>query len=71
MTIPTEVQEAVKQAVEEQGQTPGLAMKINKWLDVLGSGSETLDDRESVKRHLDVLFEATVADVDMDVGEEG
>ena len=60
MPIREEIKSAVYSATEKAGQEQVVANKIIAWLEALSSGNESLEDSESVKRHLDLLFETIV-----------
>ena len=55
----TRIRDAIKEAVKECRQGSGLANKLIAWFDGLASGNESLEDRDSVARHLELLYEAT------------
>lgn len=61
MPIRKEIKSAICSATERSGQEQVVANKIVAWLEALSSGNESLEDSESVKRHLDLLFETIVA----------
>lgn len=58
MALPPEITAAVQEAVREAGQPEHVATKITRWLDALSSGQESINETESVQRHLDVIFES-------------
>ena len=60
MTIPREIQHAVQTAVTSADQPEAVASRLIAWLEALNAGNESLTDEESVRRHLDLLFQ-TVA----------
>ena len=60
MPIRQEIKAAVHSATEKAEQAQVVAEKIIAWLEALSSGNEKLDDVESVKRHLDLLFETII-----------
>jgi len=57
MDLPREIQTAIHKAVDDERQCPAVASKLLAWFDALSNGNESLTDPESVKRHLDLLFE--------------
>ena len=63
MSIREEITAAVHSACEEIGQSVPVAEKIIAWLESISSGNSSLDDGESVKRHLDLLFDTIAVDV--------
>lgn len=58
MTLDPKIREAVESAAATEGQTPAFAKKIVAWLEELTSGNDRLDDNDSVRRHLDLIYEA-------------
>jgi len=70
MTVDTRISHAVRQAVEHAGQPAAVSDRLLAWFEGLSTGNESLEDPDSVKRHVDVLFDAVVvADDDVDGGE--
>ena len=45
------------------GAAAGLADKLIAWVDSLASGNDVLSDRDSVHRHLELLYDATTTDI--------
>lgn len=58
MDLPDEVESAVESAVRNERQPRSVADKLISWLERIASGAESITDEESVRRHLEVLFEA-------------
>jgi hypothetical protein len=56
MNVDKRVVTAIKEAVEELGETPALAQKITAWLDAIAGGNARLSDRDSTERHLELLY---------------
>ena len=54
--------EAIKKAVEDEGQAESLASKIVAWVDGVITGNEDLDDVDSVSRRVRLIYEDTVID---------
>ncbi len=54
-----EVEQAIFDAVKDAGQQRRLADRLVAWLRELKAGNETLQDRDSVDRHIEALFQAT------------
>ena len=63
MTLDPRIRDAIVEASDEQGQGPGLADKLVAWVDALAKGNEVLSDRDSVHRHLELLYDATTTDI--------
>lgn len=57
MNLDPKIQEAIESAAKSEGQTPAFAKKLMAWVDALTSGNERIDDNDSVKRHLDLLYQ--------------
>lgn len=55
------IQDAIRQAVTEAGQDPGLARKLESWFEAIASGSEDINDKQSSYRHLELLYDDTHA----------
>ena len=55
------IQDAIREAVTEAGQDPGLARKLESWFEAIASGSEDINDKQSSYRHLELLYDDTQA----------
>lgn len=55
------IQDAIREAVTEAGQDPGLARKLESWFEAIASGSEDINDKQSANRHLELLYDDTHA----------
>lgn len=70
MSVDERIADAVRQAVERAGQPVAVADRLLAWFEGLATGNESLEDPDSVKRHVEVLFDAVwVADDEGDGGE--
>ena len=58
MSLDPRIRQAVKDAVHDSDQPSNLGEKLIHWLEALTSGNEKLEDRDSVERHLELLYEA-------------
>jgi hypothetical protein len=58
MSADAEIREAIIEAVARAKQPTTVATKLLAWFDAVASGSESLVDRESVRRHLDLVLQA-------------
>lgn len=67
MSLDHLVDEAVKLAVEEAGQSESLAAKINAWIAALVSGNESQDDTDSARQRSRLLYEDTEVREDLGV----
>ncbi len=65
--IDQEITNAVFESTQKFGQNKSLAKKLLAWFTALAVGNETLEDRESVKRHMDILLE----DIEIDSNGNG
>ncbi|MFC1953999.1 CxC ATPase DNA modification system associated small protein [Chloroflexota bacterium] len=59
MSLDYIVYEAVKNAVEEAGQSESLAEKIIAWIVAISSGNEHLDDADNAYRRSKLLYDDT------------
>jgi hypothetical protein len=59
MSIDPKVKEAIEAAVNEAGQSDGLARKIVRWFEAIAAGNESITDQQSALRHLELLYEET------------
>lgn len=64
MAIDTKLADAIRAAAVDLGQPAELAERVVAWMNSLASGNETLDDPDSVSRHLELLFESARIDGD-------
>lgn len=55
MAIDPKIKEAIEIAVHELNQPEGLARKLNSWFEAIATG-ENVNDKQSPKRHLDLLY---------------
>ena len=66
MNLDKRVVAAINEAVNEAGETPALAEKIVAWIDSLAGGNARLADRDSSDRHLELLYQSVIAEIDED-----
>ncbi len=69
--LDSNISEAISDAAQEQGQPPGLAEKLVRWMDDLVRHVDTLDDRDAVDRRLGLLYETAVVERTDDPSREG
>ena len=62
MAVDPKIKEAIKEAVEENGQSKALAHRLVAWFDAIASGNEDTNDTQSANRHLELLYEETKTD---------
>ncbi len=71
MAIDARISDAVRTATDDTGQPRTVADRLLAWFKGLASGNERLEDPDTVERHLELLFQATIVpDVDRDGGQE-
>jgi hypothetical protein len=59
MALDNRIEEAIKAAVIEVGQSDALARRLIAWMTALVSENEDINNFDSAERHLDLLFEET------------
>lgn len=59
MAIDPKIEEAISEAVKEAGQSEAVARKLSAWMNAVTSGNEDVNNIQSARRHLDLLYEAT------------
>ncbi len=57
MITDAKIQEAIREAVADFGQNEGLADKLIAWFEAVANGNESLANKDSVSRRLDLLYE--------------
>ena len=65
------IEEAIEEAVREEGQSKALARKLAAWFDAVASGNEDLNDRQSANRHLELVYEETQVSGESDDSDKG
>jgi hypothetical protein len=70
MPLDPRIRVAIREAVSDAGQPPELATKLSAWLESLASGNTSLEDRDDTARHLELLYEVTLATETIDDREE-
>ena len=60
MVLDRRITQAINEAVEEASQPETLARRLIAWFEAVTSGNEDIND-QAAARHLEVLFEGTVA----------
>lgn len=56
MALDTRIEAAINEAVLEVGQSREVADKLVAWVSDLTTGNTKLTDKDSVRRHLQLLF---------------
>jgi len=62
MALDAKVKGAISAAAKELGQGENLTKQLVAWFEAIVNGNESLDDRQSVHRHLELLFDAVSAE---------
>lgn len=68
MSVDARISDALRQAVEDARQPRAVAERLLAWFEGLSTGNESLEDPDSVKRHMEVLFDAVMAEDEADGG---
>jgi CxC ATPase-based modification system component len=68
VSIDSRIKNAIIDAVKEAQQTSSLADKLIAWFEALATENESLDDRESVSRHLEILYQVTEVEIEDNEG---
>jgi hypothetical protein len=53
------IEQSIRRAVSEAGQSDELANMLIRWFQEVSHGNESLDDLEATRRHCEILYEAT------------
>jgi CxC ATPase-based modification system component len=61
MNLDQKIVQAIKEAVEEAGQSPALARRLIAWMEAVTSGNEDPADQTAAARHLEILYAETAA----------
>jgi hypothetical protein len=56
---PDPIKQAIAMAVEEFGQGQALNDKVVAWFEQLVSGNTTFDDKDAVRKLVELLYDAT------------
>lgn len=57
--LDVKISEAITEATRAHRQPSGLAEKLIRWMDDLVRDAENFDDRDTVDRRLELLYDAT------------
>ncbi len=68
MSVDPRIREAIAKAVNEAEQPKELSTRLLAWFEAIATGNASLDDRESVAKHVELLYEAADAG---ELSEEG
>jgi len=63
--VTSEIRDAIYEATEQHGQPESVAAKVVAWLGALTSGNEAIEDREAVRRHLELILGDVEVDIDL------
>lgn len=72
MPLDQRISASILEATESAGQDRSLGKKIIAWFEALNSGNESMQDRESVARHMELFYALTREEqvIEGDEGEE-
>lgn len=70
MSVDPRIAQAIRQVVENARQPNAVADRFLAWYEGLSTGNENLEDPDSVKRHMEVLFDAVLIADDNADGDE-
>ncbi len=55
MSLDPKIEEAIQKAATDAGQEPAVANRLIAWMTGISNGNETLEDKDSVNRHLTIF----------------
>jgi len=58
MTLPAELKAALHEAARNSEQPETVSSRILALLEAIYSGNESLDDREAMRRHIELILES-------------
>jgi hypothetical protein len=64
MSLDPRIEEAIKESVKNHNQSENLAQKIIAWLEALVEGNESLEDKDSIARHVNLIYDNTEVSID-------
>ncbi len=62
VAIDPRLEKALEEATSQSGQPKQLFKRLNSWLENLLEGNETLVDRDSVHKHIELIYESIITD---------
>lgn len=63
MSIDQRIKDAIGESVADHNQSENLTSKINAWLEALADGNETLEDKDKVDQHLELIYAETKVNI--------
>jgi len=63
MSIDQRIKDAISESVGDHNQSENLTTKIIAWLEALADGNETLEDKEKVAKHLELIYRKTKVNI--------
>jgi hypothetical protein len=63
MSIDQRIKDAIGESVAAHNQSENLTNRIIAWLEALAEGNETLEDKEKVKKHCDLIYQETQVNI--------
>lgn len=65
MSLDTKISQAIKDAVNDAGQSPALGRRLIAWMEAITSGNEDPADQVAASRHIEILYaEVSVSGVE-------
>ncbi|HLA95618.1 MAG TPA: CxC ATPase DNA modification system associated small protein [Pyrinomonadaceae bacterium] len=59
MSIDQRIKDAIGESVADHNQSENLTTKIIAWLEALADGNETLENKDKVDQHLELIYAET------------
>lgn len=63
MNIDPKIKDSIEEAVQNFDQDNALSTKLLAWFEALANGNEELQNKESVLRHIELLYDNCVVDI--------
>jgi hypothetical protein len=63
MSIDQRIKDAIGESVADHNQSENLTSKIIAWLEALADGNETLEDKDKVDQHLELIYAETKVNI--------
>lgn len=61
MSVDPRIKDAITKAVSEADQPKELTTRLLAWFEAIATGNASLEDRESVAKHVELLYQAAVS----------
>jgi hypothetical protein len=63
MSLDLRIKEAITESAKSHNQSQNLADKIIAWLEGLVDGNESLEDKDAIARHIEVIYSETKVNI--------